>query len=480
MRKAGTMKRPIVVAATASFAATALLATASTADARMSCTGATIVTTQSAITPAINAALPGDTICVGTANTTNSYSYSGPQYLNAVGSPGSPITVQPNTGATVTFTWTGATQTGGMFQTNGTNQGCTPWCSETRWLTFDGFNLDGANSIGNAFFFQPGSTHVTVENSRIYNMGSSGIAAHGSDYVNVYRNDFSHNGYVTGQGWGSAVSLWTGGAGVTGNYGGGPGTSNNSDPTDLGFHNTVCANRISGSVDASSNHTDGNAIIVDGGGAGYPPTLICNNLAYQNGGRAVETLWNGGDLFVVNNTAVQDGLDLASCGGACPEFMASDAVGTHFVNNIARGHNGDGSYPASGAVDWNITTGSGTFGNPPDASWSENDYYKGGLVSVSSGVTGNTARLQNVQPAFSTLAALATGTTAYSAAPAPWTLSSTNFRLLASSPLVDTCASPTTGMTSQEASSASTLLGESLSGSARTIGAGTDCGAYER
>jgi hypothetical protein len=445
--------------------------------ARPPCTGSP-VTAQASITPAVNAAQPGDVVCLGTPDAANFYTYSAPQYIDVVGTPGHPIIVQPSPGATVTFTWTGPVTSGGLWQTNGTNAGCTPWCSATRWVTFDGLNLDGGNAIGNGYFLQPGSVHVTVENSRISNMGSSGIAARGSDYVTVYRNDFSHNGYVTSQGWGSAITLWTGGAGDTSEFGGGPGTSNDSDPTDTGFHNVVCANRISGSVDASAYHSDGNAIIFDGGGANYPASLVCNNLIYQNGGRGIEALWNDGDLYMVNNTLVQDGLDLAACGGACPELMANDAPGVHWTNDIARGHNGDGSYPATGAVDFNVTTG--TFGTLPDANWAKDAYYKGALVGVSAGVTGDATKLRSVQPAFSTLATLAAGTSAYSAAPAPWTLSSTAFRLQPSSPLVDTCATPTTGMTGPEAASAAGWLAESLSGGPRTVGAGTDCGAHER
>src|SRR5207253_5928147 len=61
-----------------------------------------------------------------------------------------------------------------------------------------------------------------------------------------------------------------------------------------GFHNIISNNIVAGEFDSSSNHTDGNGIILDLSNGSYnastantPPVLIINNVVYGNGGRCI-------------------------------------------------------------------------------------------------------------------------------------------------------------------------------------------------
>lgn len=134
--------------------------------------------------------------------------------------------------------------------------------------------------------------------------------------------------YGDGAGWSSGVS-YNNGTGIF-----------NADPTDLGFHNLIIGNRISGGIDGSINDTDGNGIILDLYGAGTP-VLITGNLVYMNGGRGIQIgagqgVTTSAKVYVVNNTCWKNGLDYRKQGN-WGEFVGSQAQGTVFANNLCVG-----------------------------------------------------------------------------------------------------------------------------------------------
>ena len=74
-----------------------------------------------------------------------------------------------------------------------------------------------------------------------------------------------------------------------------------------GFHVYVVNNVITGQVDVSSNHSDGNGIISDRGGKSSP-ALIANNVVYMNGGRCIHSYLTN-HVWIVNNTCYKNLLD---------------------------------------------------------------------------------------------------------------------------------------------------------------------------
>jgi hypothetical protein len=212
-------------------------------------------------------------------------------------------------GAGVTLSYTGAYATRGLFHAYATND-----------IVVEGFTLDGANLIATGFRSQNGAHHIVVRNLNVRNMGEGGIQFQQSDHVVAVGNTVAHAGYTMG--WGSGIGLWWGGEGSTSNY----------DAAD-GFHAVIAGNEISDIVDGSSYLTDGNGIIVDGGGALYP-ILITGNVIHDVRGRGVTSIWNSGELWIVNNTVVNasnaDSCDYAS-------YSVQGYTGrVRWINNISQ------------------------------------------------------------------------------------------------------------------------------------------------
>src|SRR5438094_938042 len=110
-----------------------------------------------------------------------------------------------------------------------------------------------------------------------------------------------------------------------------------------GLHNLITNNMISGEVDCSTNHTDGDGIILDlscrsGCGtlatANTPPVLIMNNLVYDNGGRCIAA-FNVSNFYVINNTCYKNGADL-TMKNPPSSFVSNESMNGYFVNNISR------------------------------------------------------------------------------------------------------------------------------------------------
>jgi hypothetical protein len=188
------------------------------------------------------------------------------------------------------------------------------------YLEFRGLNLDGQNNALDGFFCQ-GGHHLRFMSNSINNTGGSGVGAVDCDYLTSDHNLINHNGYLYG--WTSAISYnsvqWFD------NY--------------PGFHNIISNNIISGEFDGSSNHTDGNGIILDLSNGSYnyssantPPALIINNVVYGNGGRCIQAnvVTN---FWIVNNTCYDNDLDTSL--GNVGSFVSQNSNNGYFINNIA-------------------------------------------------------------------------------------------------------------------------------------------------
>jgi hypothetical protein len=204
---------------------------------------------------------PGSVVCLEAGE----YDVSSQVWLSKSGTQSAPITYQSYGGrALIKYTGT-ASSGGGLLQTNS----CTPWCG-SHDLVIDGLSIDAGTILGAGIKAAQGSYRITVENCLIQNAGETGIALNAVDYVTAVHNQIYHNGY--GQGWSSGISLWYGGNGGYA-YGSGTGSQYQAGyDAYSGFHNIIADNIISGQYDNSTNHSDGNGIIIDGSGAIPPPS----------------------------------------------------------------------------------------------------------------------------------------------------------------------------------------------------------------
>jgi parallel beta-helix repeat protein len=364
--------------------------------------------------------------------------------LSRSGSPSAPVYYR-NYGGTALLQYTGGSASGGVLQTaSGSNWG------GAHDIVIDGLTIDGADLIGGGIFVTHGSHNITIRNCVIRNTGATGIALNASDYVTAEHNLIYHTGY--NQGWSSGISLWYGGSSPS--YGGQTAWYD----TTPGFHNFIADNIVSGAYDNSSYHSDGNGIIVDGSGS-IPPALIINNLTYENGGRGIEVYHNSGDVWVVNNTAYADGLDLKVEGGQAPDFAATNASNVHFVNDLAYGRDNGAAYTYedyASTVDWLTSIG-----------------YNGSTSGVS------TSQYRYANPLFRSALPIPSTSTPWDSATPPWSVGN-DFVLQTGSPAIGTGINPmaATGMTGDLATGLQQYTGTDLTGDQRPQGTTFDIGAY--
>jgi hypothetical protein len=407
--------------------------------------------TPTTLSAAAAKAVPGSIVCLEAGT----YNISSNLVLRRSGTRSAPITYRNYIG-TPLLQYTGGSLTGGMLQVAGGGG----WTG-AHDIVFDGLTIDGANTIGSGVFVSTGAHHVTVRNSVIRNTGSAGIVFNANDYVTAKNNLISHTGYK--QGTSSAISLWNGGPSPT--YGGATAWYD----TAAGFHNVIVGNIISGAYDAT-DHQDGNGIIVDGSGS-IPPALIANNLTYQNGGRGIEVNHTTGDVWVINNTAYANGLDLKVGSGRAPDIMANVSSSVHFVDNVGYGRmNGS---PYADAFVYNNTQST--------IAWAANLAFNGSTSGISSSVTDDPAQYRYADPLFTSAPPVPAGSAPWAAAVAPWSIADA-LTVQPTSPAVDTGVDPhaVPGMTSVLAAGFDQHVATDLAGAPRIQGAATDVGAYER
>jgi parallel beta-helix repeat protein len=212
-----------------------------------------------------------------------------------------------------------------------------------KYIEVNGLHFDGNRVASQAILCQTSSAiissgpyahHLRFVGNTIQNTGAAGIATRYCDYIMAIGNRVHAVGNV--RGWGSALGLnmavWVD------NY--------------AGFHNIFVGNIISGVYDCCGQNriddpgddqdiTDGNGIINDRSHSGdsSPPTLIANNLIYQNGGRCIVT-FHASNNWIINNTCYQNGLDLliGNDGSSLPDIgdiqVGGYSANNYVVNNI--------------------------------------------------------------------------------------------------------------------------------------------------
>ena len=191
------------------------------------------------------------------------------------------------------------------------------------YVIVEGFDIAGARGDG---IEANGVHHVEVLNNVLHGNGESGIQFNYSDFITVEGNTTFGN---ASDGWFSGISIYQN-RNITG------------DTKTEGFRTIVRDNVSYDNVTRGGQHTDGNGIIIDDfqstQTAGYPnytyPTLVENNLVYENGGKGIQVTWSD-NVTVRGNTAYHNNLDLQNSGTWRGELSNSQSSGNTWVNNIA-------------------------------------------------------------------------------------------------------------------------------------------------
>jgi hypothetical protein len=294
----------------------------------------TTVTAPKTFAGAAAATRPGSVVCLHGGTYNLSSSFSPPNN----GTPSSWIVYKNYGDGGVNLVWTGAADASPMFRL-----GSGSFPSGPAYLEFRGLNLDGRGNAGDAFFCQGGHHLRFIENT-MNHTGGSGIGTRKCDYLTADHNIIHHNGYMPVA---TSVPQW---------YGWTSGISFNSNQwfdTYSGFHNIISNNVVVGEYDSSSNHSDGNGIILDlsdgtyvASSANTPPALIINNVVYGNGGRCIHAFVVT-NFWIVNNTCYKNNLDPTL--GVAGSFSTNNSRDGYFINNVAvAGSGSDPTYTQEG------------------------------------------------------------------------------------------------------------------------------------
>ncbi|TMK66081.1 MAG: hypothetical protein E6G60_03865 [Actinobacteria bacterium] len=314
---------------------------------------------------------------------------------------------------------------------------------EFRGLTFDG----GGTNAYEAYQIEYHTHHVRVLNNVISNMSAAGIAVTTADYVTFTGNRIYRFG--DGVGWSSGISF---------NSGDGAFWFDNA----AGFHSVIADNIVTGGIDNSDHHSDGNGIIADLGG-NIPPVLIADNLVYENGGRCIHSL-GVQHVWVINNTCYMNGLD--SRLGTTGEITSFNSQDIHLINNVAVAWTGRRPYAIEGgssvALDHNVG-------------------FDGIASAVPGDVSADPSRLLTRDPGFAAPIAVDPAADGQWKSALPPSAVGERFRPQPSSVLrrwgVDPRAQP--GVTKDLLPTLETVLGRDLAGQRRWLGGRFSVGAYD-
>lgn len=231
---------------------------------------------------------------------------------------------------------------------------------DANYIVVKGFDIGGARGDG---IEANNVHHVKVLDNIVHGSGESGVQFNGSEFITIEGNETYEN---ASSGWFSGISIYQS-RNITG------------DTTTTGFRTIVRDNISHDNVTKSGAHTDGNGIIIDdfrntqnGSAAGNYnyPTLVENNLVYENGGKGIQ-VYLSDNVTVRNNTAYHNNQDNLNDGTYRGELSNQAGANNVWVNNIAvadpsvnRSNTAVGDYgPASDKTIWaNNITFNGTSG----------------------------------------------------------------------------------------------------------------------
>lgn len=265
-------------------------------------------------------ARPGFVVCL----LAGSYPLTSSFIPPASGTPSAWIVYRSCGDGPVNLVWAGPADASSMFKI-----GSGKFPSGPAYLEFRGLNLDGRGSAADGFFCR-GSHHLRFVANSISNTGGAGIGSINCDYLTADHNIINHNGYIPISTTATKYYSWT--SGISFN-------SNQWFDSYPGLHSIISNNIVTGEVDQSSNHSDGNGIILDLSNRTYdynsantPPALIVNNVVYENGGRCIEA-YTVTNFWIVNNTCYENNLDpaLESAGS----ITVNNSRAGYVINNVA-------------------------------------------------------------------------------------------------------------------------------------------------
>ncbi len=232
-----------------------------------------------------------------------------------------------NTGGSSEGQFTLRSEVPGAAQIRPTAEQMYPVIVRTDYVTVDGFDVQ-SNGVTAGGIWVSEASHTVIRNNIVHDSGGGGIGTHKAEFTvidgnTVYGNATTHPNH------GSGISILEA-ANVS------------KDTTTEGFRTIITNNVVYGNYTGptvTENHTDGNGIIIDrladNEGEKYLyPTLIENNLVYENGGRGIH-VWYSDYVTVRNNTVANNQWDTLATSSWRGEL--SNANGSHntWVNNIA-------------------------------------------------------------------------------------------------------------------------------------------------